>query len=231
VLTSCRHGKENRRPDFWVLRQKANPKNESRKSRPAEMPAARRISIRRKLRRTFVKKILAALSLVLGAAIACGPSAFGQTGTTSNTQGGTNTQSQSAQLDQDVQLLRQDIRSKKKQMVAANLQLTDTEATKFWPVYDQYTAELVKINDEKYAVIKAYADAWGNMTDAQALDLTNRALGVEQKVTQLRMKYVPIFNKVIPGTKVATFFQIERRLQAVIDLQLASQIPLVQAQQ
>jgi hypothetical protein len=195
------------------------------------MPAARRISIRRKLRRTFVKKILAALSLVLGAAIACGPSAFGQTGTTSNAQGGTNTQSQSAQLDQDVQLLRQDIRSKKKQMVAANLQLTDTEATKFWPVYDQYTAELVKINDEKYAVIKAYADAWGNMTDAQALDLTNRALGVEQKVTQLRMKYVPIFNKVIPGTKVATFFQIERRLQAVIDLQLASQIPLVQAQQ
>ena len=178
-----------------------------------------------------MKKILAALSLVLGAAIACGPSAFGQTGTTSNAQGGTNTQSQSAQLDQNVQLLRQDIRSKKKQMVAANLQLTDTEATKFWPVYDQYTAELVKINDEKYAVIKAYADAWGNMTDAQALDLTNRALGVEQKVTQLRMKYVPIFNKVIPGTKVATFFQIERRLQAVIDLQLASQIPLVQAQQ
>jgi hypothetical protein len=195
------------------------------------MPAERRISIRRKLRRTFVKKILAALSLVLGAAIACGPSAFGQTGTTSNAQGGTNTQSQSAQLDQDVQLLRQDIRSKKKQMVAANLQLTDTEATKFWPVYDQYTAELVKINDEKYAVIKAYADAWGNMTDAQALDLTNRALGVEQNVTQLRMKYVPIFNKVIPGTKVATFFQIERRLQAVIDLQLASQLPLVQAQQ
>jgi hypothetical protein len=195
------------------------------------MPAERRISIRRKLRRTFVKKILAALSLVLGAAIACGPSAFGQTGTTSTAQGGTNTQSQSAQLDQDVQLLRQDIRSKKKQMVAANLQLTDTEATKFWPVYDQYTAELVKINDEKYAVIKAYADAWGNMTDAQALDLTNRALGVEQNVTQLRMKYVPIFNKVIPGTKVATFFQIERRLQAVIDLQLASQLPLVQAQQ
>jgi hypothetical protein len=195
------------------------------------MPAERRISIRRKLRRTFVKKILAALSLVLGAAIACGPSAFGQTGTTSNAQGGTNTQSQSAQLDQDVQLLRQDIRSKKKQMVAANLQLTDTEATKFWPVYDQYTAELVKINDEKYAVIKAYADAWGNMTDAQALDLTNRALGVEQNVTQLRMKYVPIFNRVIPGTKVATFFQIERRLQAVIDLQLASQLPLVQAQQ
>lgn len=176
-----------------------------------------------------MKKILAAFSVVLGAAIVCGPSAFAQTGTTSNAQGGT--KSQSAQLDQDVQLLRQDIRSKKKQMVAANLQLTDAEATKFWPVYDQYTAELVKINDEKYAVIKAYADAWGNMTDAQALDLTNRALGVEQNVTQLRIKYVPIFNKVIPGTKVATFFQIERRLQAVIDLQLASQIPLVQAQE
>ena len=176
-----------------------------------------------------MKKILAALSLVLGAAIACGPSAFGQTGTTSNAQGGTNTQSRSAQLDQDVQLLRQDIRSKKKQMVAANLQLTDAEATKFWPVYDQYTAELVKINDEKYAVIKAYADAWGNMTDAQALDLTNRALGVEQKVTQLRMKYVPIFETVISAKKTALWFQIDRRLDLLINLQLAANIPVVDA--
>ena len=79
-------------------------------------------------------------------------------------------------------MLRQDIRSKKKQTVAANLQLTDAQATKFWPIYDQYTAELVKINDEKYAILKQYADEWGNMTDDQALSLTNRALAVEQKV-------------------------------------------------
>lgn len=132
--------------------------------------------------------------------------------------------------DQDIQLLRQDIRSKKKQLIAANLNLTTDEATKFWPVYDQYTAELVKINDVKYAAIKEYAEKWGTMNDQDATSLVNRSLGVDQSVAQLRIKYVPIFGKVIPGTKVATFFQLDRRLQMLIDAQLASQIPLVQDQ-
>jgi hypothetical protein len=134
-------------------------------------------------------------------------------------------------VDQDIDLLRHDIRSKKKQLVAANLKLTDEEATKFWPAYDQYTADLVKINNEKYALIKEYADSWGTMTDEQALSLTNRALAVEKNVADLRIRYVPIFSKVIPGKKVATFFQIERRIQAMIDLQLSSQLPLVQSQE
>jgi hypothetical protein len=133
-------------------------------------------------------------------------------------------------VDQDIDLLRHDIRSKKKQLVAANLKLTDAEATKFWPVYDQYTADLVKINDQKYALIKEYADTYGTMTDDQALSLTNRALDVDKNVADLRIRYVPIFSKVIPGKKVATFFQIERRVQGMIDLQLSSQLPLVQSQ-
>jgi len=132
--------------------------------------------------------------------------------------------------DQDIQLLRQDIRAKKKQLIAANLNLTPDEATKFWPVYDQYTAELVKINDVKYAALKEYAEQWGTMANEQAISLINRSLGVDQSVAQLRIKYVPIFQKVIPGTKVATFFQLDRRLQMLIDMQLASQIPLVQDQ-
>jgi hypothetical protein len=91
-------------------------------------------------------------------------------------------------IERDIQMLRQDLRSKKKQTIAANLQLSDADATKFWPVYDQYVAELTKINDEKYAVIKEYADAWGNMQDDQALSLINRALAVEERVAQLRIK-------------------------------------------
>ena len=116
-------------------------------------------------------------------------------------------------------------------MVAANLTLTETEATKFWPLYDQYTADLSKIQNEKVAVIKEYADNWGKLSDNQALSLTNRALAVEKNVADLRIRYVPIFNKAISGTKVATFFQIDRRLQALIDIQLSSQLPLVQDQQ
>lgn len=132
--------------------------------------------------------------------------------------------------DQDIQLLRQDIRAKKKELIAANLSLTSDEATKFWPIYDQYTSELVKINDVKYATIKQYAEQWGTMTNEQAMALLNKFLGVDQSVAQLRLKYVPIFQKVIPGTKVATFFQLDRRLTMLIDIQLASQIPLVQDQ-
>jgi hypothetical protein len=98
-------------------------------------------------------------------------------------------------MDQDIQMLRLDIRSKKKQLIAANLKLTDPEATNFWPVYDRYTADLVKINDEKYALIKKYADEWGTMSDEQALDLTKRALAVEEQVSQLRIRYIPIFTK------------------------------------
>jgi hypothetical protein len=131
-------------------------------------------------------------------------------------------------VDQDVDLLRKDIRSQKKQIIAANLQLTDSEATKFWPLYDQYTAELVKINDAKYGVIKEYATNYSTLTDDHAIALSNNLLNVDQQVAQLRLKYVPIFNKVIPGKKTALFFQLDRRLVMLIDLQLASQIPMVQ---
>jgi len=135
-----------------------------------------------------------------------------------------------ATIDQDVALLRQDIRSKKKQLIAANLNLTDVEATKFWPVYDQYAAELSKLGDQKYALIKEYAQGFGTLTNEQALSLLNRSLALDEQITQLRVKYVPIVNKVLPGTKTATFFQMDRRITALLDLQLAQEIPLVQQQ-
>jgi len=173
-----------------------------------------------------MRKILVSVLGVVGCLTYFGASPSAKT-PSSPPQGAATSQSG---VDQDISLLRQDIRSKKKQLVAANLKLTDTEATKFWPVYDQYTADLAKINDQKYALIKEYADTYGTMTDDQALSLANRALAVEKNVTDLRIRYVPIFNKVIPGKKVATFFQIERRIQGMIDLQLSSQLPLVQSQ-
>jgi len=132
--------------------------------------------------------------------------------------------------DQDIELLRRDLRAQKKQIVAANLNLTADQATKFWPVYDQYIAEQTKIHDQKYSVIKEFATSWGTISDAQAEDLTTRALAVDAQVTQLRMKYMPSFLKVLPGKQVATFFQIDRRLQMMVDLQLMSELPLVQSQ-
>ena len=132
--------------------------------------------------------------------------------------------------EQDVKLLRQDLRSQKKQLIAANLTLTDAESTKFWPVYDQFSAEMTTLGDQKLALIKEYAKGFGSLTDTQAQSLLNRSLALDEAVTQLRIKYVPSINNVLPGTKTATFFQMERRISALIDLQVASQIPLVQDQ-
>src|SRR5689334_19099740 len=79
---------------------------------------------------------------------------------------------------QDLELMRKDIRSQKKQLIAQNLKLTDAEATKFWPVYDQYTSELVKINDKKYATIQQYADHYGTLSDQQATTLMRQWMEV-----------------------------------------------------
>ncbi len=131
-------------------------------------------------------------------------------------------------LDQQVELMRKDVRSQKKQIIAANLKLTDQEAEKFWPVYDRYTAELVKINDTKYALIKQYAQSWDTMTDAQADQSAKDWLQFDQSVTQLRLKYLPIFRNVISGKNTALFFQLDRRMVNMIDLKVASILPLVQ---
>ena len=132
--------------------------------------------------------------------------------------------------DQDLNLLRKDLRSKRKQLIAANLNLTETEATKFWPVYDQYVTELIAINDKKFGIIQDYADNWGRMTNEQSLLFSRQWLDMDIQTAQLRQKYVPIVSKVLDGKKTATFFQLDRRIAMMIDLQVSSQMPLVQEQ-
>ncbi|HKF59195.1 MAG TPA: hypothetical protein VKJ45_27385, partial [Blastocatellia bacterium] len=87
-----------------------------------------------------------------------------------------------------------------------------------------------KIGDQKTALIREYADQWGTMTDEQAASLAKRSLALDEQIAQLRIKYMPVFSQVVPGQVVATFFQLDRRFQALLDIQLASQIPLVQDQ-
>jgi hypothetical protein len=133
--------------------------------------------------------------------------------------------------DQDLSLLRKDLRAKRKQLVAANLRLTEAEATKFWPIYDQYIAELITINDRKFSLIQEYADNWGKMTNDQSLLFTRNWLDMDIAISQLRQKYVPMVAKVLEGKKTATFFQLDRRIAMMLDLQVSSQMPLVQDQE
>ena len=133
-------------------------------------------------------------------------------------------------LDQQLALMHKQIDSVKRHLIAANLTLTDTEATKFWPVYEQYSAELKKITDTKNALIKEYADEYGSLTDEQADSLIRRWLDSDIAAFELRRKYLPIFRQVLNGRITATFFQVEHRINAMIDLQLTSQLPLMQSQ-
>src|ERR1700722_5946214 len=132
--------------------------------------------------------------------------------------------------NQQFALLLKDIRSIKKQLIAENLTLTDSEATKFWPVYEQYSAETERINETRTAIIKEYAEDYGTLTDDQADNLIRRWLDTDIEQTKLRQQYVPIIRKVLPGKKAATFFQLDRRISTMIDLQLTSQLPLAQSQ-
>jgi hypothetical protein len=131
------------------------------------------------------------------------------------------------EVEKDLALIRRDIRAEKKKIIAANVSLTETEATKFWPVYDQYVAEMTKHNDEFFAVIKDYAANQKTITDAQASSMIKRWVEIQIARDQTRQKYIPLFEKVIPGKKVALFFQIDRRLYALLDMQVASEIPLI----
>ncbi len=129
--------------------------------------------------------------------------------------------------EQDIQMLRQDLRSQKKQIVAQNLPLSDAQAEKFWPLYDSYTQETIKINDQRYALIKQYAESYNTLTDAQAADLVKRSGAIDQQFTSLRQNWFPKFEKVIGGKQAALFYQLDRRIGLLMDLQLASMIPVV----
>jgi hypothetical protein len=130
-------------------------------------------------------------------------------------------------VDKDLALLRRDLRGEKKKILAANLPLTETEATKFWPVYDQYAAQMTKHYDAFYALVKDYAANQKTLTDAQAVAMLKQWSDLQLEIAQTRQQYLPLIEKVLPGKKAAYFFQVDRRLYAALDLQVSSEVPLV----
>ena len=130
--------------------------------------------------------------------------------------------------DLEIDLMRKDLRDQKKQIIAANLPLNGDEAAKFWPVYDSYTAETIKLNDQRYALFKEYAANYTTLTDAQASSYIRRWIEADAAFTKLRLDWIPKFEPVLGPKKTAMLFQIDRRLGLMIELQLSSQLPLVQ---
>ena len=128
--------------------------------------------------------------------------------------------------DEDIALLRRDLRAMKMQVIGQNMSLSEEEGQKFWPIYNHYVKDLQLVNDKKYGLLKQYAEMWATMSDQDALIYVRNWLETDGQAQALRLKYVPVVSQVLPGRKAATFFQLDRRLRMMIDLQLFSQIPL-----
>lgn len=135
-----------------------------------------------------------------------------------------------AQTASDMQILAEKIKADKKLVVAANMQLTEDEATGFWPLYEAYQKDLQGINQRLAGVIKNYADAYnkGPVSDETAKKLMNDAIAIEDAEVKLKRSYASKLQKVVPGMKVARYLQIENKIRAIIKYEIAANIPLVQ---
>ena len=129
----------------------------------------------------------------------------------------------------NMEILRQKLQVDKKLLVAANMELTETEAKGFWPVYDAYQADLGTLNTRIGQLVTRYAEAYraNTLTDATAKSLLDEALAIEQAEVTMKQGYVPKLSAVLPATKVARYLQIENKIRAVIKYELADGIPLV----
>jgi hypothetical protein len=129
----------------------------------------------------------------------------------------------------NMQIMRDKIKADKKLVVAANMELTESEAKAFWPVYDQYQKDLGAINERIAKMIKSYADAYNakSMTDDGAKKLIAEFVAIEKAEAAMKESYVPKLTKVLPPKKVARYMQIENKIRALVKYELAGEIPLV----
>jgi hypothetical protein len=120
------------------------------------------------------------------------------------------------------------IRSNRKAFVAVNLKLSDDEAAKFWPIYDRYQKETNAIGDRLVGVIQDYTTNFSDLSNEKAMKLVDDYLALEADRVKVRRAYVDEFAKALPGRKVARFYQIENKMDAVIRYDLAATIPVVE---
>ena len=127
-----------------------------------------------------------------------------------------------------VELMRSDLRTNKRAIVTKAMQMDEAASAKFWPVYAEYETELTKLNDQRVTMIKDYAAAYNSMTDESAKDLIKRGFKLQESRTSLLKKYVSKMSKAVDVKTAARWAQVEHALDSAIDLQIASELPLLQ---
>lgn len=130
--------------------------------------------------------------------------------------------------DSWLNVLRSDIRTQVSALVETAMEFSDAEADVFWPIYREYELELSKITDERIALIKDYAANFGAMTDEKADEIVNASQKLAKRRNDLDVKYYKKVRKVLTGVRAARFFQVNRQIEMLLDLQIASELPLVE---
>jgi hypothetical protein len=128
-----------------------------------------------------------------------------------------------------IELLRTDLNAQKRQIVNETMQLDDKQARIFWPIYNEYEAALDKLGDEKLAIVQEYATNFLTMTNEKADELAQRVMALDDQRMALRRKYYDLMKKSLPAILVVRFFQVENQIQLLVDLKIASNLPIIEA--
>jgi hypothetical protein len=135
---------------------------------------------------------------------------------------------QQTATETNMQILRDKVRADKKALVAANLSLTDEQSAKFWPIYDEYQTDLQGLNQRLMSMIDTYAQNYGSMSDAMAKQLIDDSVSLAEDRAAMQKKYAKRLDGVIPAVEAARYLQIENKIRALVNYELASNIPLVE---
>jgi len=138
-----------------------------------------------------------------------------------------NTVSYGGGLDAYIELLKSDMRTEKVAVITEALQLTSEESSAFWPIHREYELELSKIVDDRIELIKDYAQHYDNLTNEKAKELAKTVFELEKRRTKLKKKYFKKFEKAVSAVVAAKFIQIENQINLLVDLQIASELPLI----
>ncbi len=131
-----------------------------------------------------------------------------------------------AQTSEEDQLTKEAVKANKKLIVARNMKLTEQEKKKFWPVYETYQEALRKVDEKAVKLIEDYAKHYESLSGDKASSLLKQYFAVEEERLQLQQSYVSKFEKAIPPQKVVRYYQIENKLDAIIEYELVEIIPL-----
>jgi hypothetical protein len=134
----------------------------------------------------------------------------------------------SAQTAEDaIQLTRSAIQTERQAVVAANLGLNESESAVFWPLYRDYRNAVNQAADARVDILRRLFSDYETLTDDEAMSLLDDHLAFEKEMLKIRTSYAKKMSKVLPGRTVARFFQIENKMDAIIDYEMAGEIPLV----